>query len=77
MSEYALIQDGIVTNTIIADESFVASIADKFDDVIEIVELHPRPSIGWGFTGESFIDPYEQLIDEEQQEPTPPELEEA
>lgn len=56
---FALIENGIVTNTIIADNAFVSSIENNFDHIVQIDELDPRPSISWTYdeNTEQFTDP--------------------
>jgi hypothetical protein len=54
---YALIKSGIVENTIIADEAFIDHISSQYDHVIRIDELEIKPSIGWGYVDEIFVDP--------------------
>lgn len=55
---YALIDSGVVTNTIVADAAFAAKIANEHQAVIEITDLIPSPSIEWKWDGENFIPPY-------------------
>lgn len=45
--EYALIKNGVVANTIVADDGFVAQIATDWD---HIEQLPTGVGIGWGWT---------------------------
>jgi hypothetical protein len=54
---FALIKNGVVENTIVADEVFAAAIAAQYDFVIRVDELDPRPGIGWLYDGENFSQP--------------------
>lgn len=60
MSEriYAVIDDGVVVNTIVADDGFAALIAREHQAVLEITNLAPTPSIGWGYDNQQFLNPY-------------------
>lgn len=50
---YALINGGVVENTIVADPTFASVIAPNFDHVIQIDELDPIPAIGWTYNSET------------------------
>lgn len=51
---FAIIENGLVINAIVADQDFV----DKFyPDAIDITDLEPRPSIGWTYEKKKFIAP--------------------
>ncbi len=54
---FALIKDGSVENIIVADENFVALIAPKWNFIIRIDEISPRPEIGWAYQNGEFINP--------------------
>lgn len=43
----ALIRDGIVVNIIVADDAFCESIANQYDNIICITNIHPYPGPGW------------------------------
>lgn len=51
MSEriYAVIEQGTVANTIVADDDFAEIIKDEYDEVLEITDLDPRPGISWSY----------------------------
>ena len=75
MSEriYAVISAGVVVNTIKASPEFVALIIADHDAVIEITEMSPIPSIGWGYQGGGFIEPNQPYPVEPEPEPKPEE----
>lgn len=52
---YALINNGIIENTIKADENFINYINNNYQSIIEITNHNPIPSIGWEFDGINFI----------------------
>jgi len=56
---YALINNGVVVNTIVADEAFIASIQANYDNCIRVDELEVKPSIGWTYADEVFSNPNE------------------
>lgn len=49
MSEriWAVIDDGVISNTIVADDAFADQIRPDHDDVVEVTDLVPRPGVGW------------------------------
>ena len=47
--KYALIKDGFVVNTILADKEFVKQILNQWDYIINIDNARPYPGIGWMF----------------------------
>lgn len=63
---YALIKSGIVENTIIADEGFIAMIASEWDHCVRVDEMDPQPGIGWSYDGSVFTAP---VIPEEPGQP--------
>lgn len=63
---YALIKNGVVANTIIADSTFIKVIASDWDDIIEIPD--DECGIGWSFDGKDFFAPVQP---EEPVEPEP------
>ncbi len=58
---FACITNGVVENTIVADEAFVASYANgagaRFDAFVRVDELAPRPGIGWAYADGEFTEP--------------------
>lgn len=54
---YALINNGIIENTIKADQDFINYINNDYQSIIEITNTNPIPSIGWEFDGINFINP--------------------
>ena len=52
--QYALIKNGVVENTIVADTDFVSLIAKDWD---HIEPLSGNAGIGWGWDGVAFISP--------------------
>lgn len=54
---YAIINNGLVTNTIKADAAFADLIRADHDAVVEITGITPQPGIGWLYDGEVFTDP--------------------
>lgn len=57
---YALIQANQVDNIIAADASFAAFIAPRYQYVVQIDAISPRPDMGWSYDGESFSPPEEE-----------------
>jgi hypothetical protein len=55
---FAIIENGLVINTILADQDFVDKV---YPDAVEITELDPRPSIGWTYDKKKFTEP---VVDE-------------
>jgi hypothetical protein len=64
---YALIKNGVVENTIVADANFISLINSQWDNCIRIDELEIVPGIGWTHDGSVFTNP------EEVSEDSPPE----
>lgn len=54
---YALIKNGIVENTIVADANFINLIQSNWDYCIRIDNLSEIPGIGWTYDGVNFSDP--------------------
>jgi hypothetical protein len=54
---FAVIDNAIVSNTIVADEQFASLIRPEHEDVIEVTDMTPRPGIGWGYDGSEFVNP--------------------
>ena len=51
---FAVIENDLVINTIIADQDFVDKV---YPDAVEITDLDPRPGIGWTYNKKKFIEP--------------------
>ena len=47
--KWALIKNGFVVNTILADEEFIKLISNEYDYIVDIDNANPYPSIGWLF----------------------------
>lgn len=58
---FALIKDGFVQNTIVADQDFIDGVKDQYDACVEISLSPGSPSIGWSYDGEVFSAP---VVDE-------------
>ncbi len=56
MAIYAIIQNNIVSNTILAEEDVIDTLQLDADHVVNIDTVDPKPSIGWAF------DPTEQTF---------------
>jgi hypothetical protein len=48
---YAIIESGLVTNTIVADAAFVAR---YFPDAIRVDTLSPQPGVAWTYASRTF-----------------------
>lgn len=55
--EYALVNENLVKNIIVADADFVQSIQSEWQAVIDITGLNPKPRINWIYQGGEFIAP--------------------
>ena len=51
---YAVIQDGVVTNTIVADQAFIDQ---YYPGSPRIDNVAPQPGIGWGYDGTTWTAP--------------------
>ena len=51
---YALIKDGMVQNTIIADQDFIDSISSDWDHCVRVDEMDPQPGIDCMYDGSEF-----------------------
>ena len=51
---YAVIQDGVVTNTIVADQTFIDQ---HYPGSPRIDNVTPQPGIGWGFDDTTWTAP--------------------
>lgn len=54
---FACVKNGIVENTIVADQNFADSIAAQYDFVIRVDNLNPQPGIGWTYIDGEFSPP--------------------
>lgn len=54
---YALVKNGLVVNTIVADPDFISHIKDQYDHCIQVSDDPGNPSIGWSYDGSSFSPP--------------------
>lgn len=54
---FAILDDGVVTNTIVADDEFAALISGEHSAVIDITDYKPRPGIAWTFNGDEWRPP--------------------
>jgi hypothetical protein len=54
---YALVKNGVIENTIVADESFVSLIQPDWDFVLRIDQMENQPAIGWGYADGVFSEP--------------------
>ena len=55
---FAVIENGLVINTIVADQNFVDKV---YPDAVEITDIVPQPAIGWTYDKKKFKKP---VIDE-------------
>ena len=51
---YAVIQDGVVTNTVVADQAFIDQ---HYPGSPRIDNVTPQPGIGWGYDGSTWTAP--------------------
>lgn len=65
---YAMIKDGVVENTIVADSEFVATQEENYDACVRIDEMETVPGVGWLYNEGEFTNP-----DGEEQPPAEPE----
>ena len=54
---WAVINDGVIANTIVADDVFANIIRPEHDDVAEITNVAPRPGVGWSVEAEGYRRP--------------------
>ena len=57
---WALIKNGIVINTIVADAKFIDLIKDQYDFCLELEHQPGGPGIGWNYDGQNFTPPADQ-----------------
>lgn len=53
---YAIIQNGVVVNTILWDATAQPNYQPE-DVAVKITDLNPRPGIGWTYDGTNFTAP--------------------
>ena len=56
---YAVINNNVIENVIIADEDFAQMIRQQNQYVLRVDNLNPEPSIGWTYDGSTFSPPEE------------------
>jgi hypothetical protein len=54
---FAAINGGVLTNTFVGDDDFVALVRPDHDDVVEITNLSPRPGVAWTVHPEGYRPP--------------------
>jgi len=57
---FALIQNGLVENVIVADANFISGISGQWQYCVRIDQLDPVPGIGWTYDGANFAPPVEE-----------------
>jgi hypothetical protein len=57
MNIYALIDSGMVVNTIVADPSFLPEIEQDYDAIVRIDDNPQHPGIGWSYADGTFTPP--------------------
>lgn len=62
-SVYALINNGVVENSIVAEESFLTNIENDYDLIIQIDSLDPMPGVNWTYIDEVFTAPVNEIIE--------------
>ena len=55
MAIYALIQSGVVVNTVVAEDG---DAKDNAYPWVDVTNVDPRPSHNWTYDGNTFTDPY-------------------
>jgi hypothetical protein len=63
MPLYAVIDDDVVVNTIVADERYAARIRVDHQHVFRLDGPGRQPSIGWKYEGGVLVDPIPSVID--------------
>ena len=56
---YAIIENGLVVNTIVADQNFINQ---NYPDAINITNISPRPGINWTYQNNTFTEPKEETL---------------
>lgn len=66
MAEFAIVRDGFVINTIVAEPSIIPALELQADHIRDISELTEKPSIGWMYDSISatFVSPYVEAIND-------------
>jgi hypothetical protein len=54
---YALINDGLVVNTIFAAPAFIPTVAPDYDAVLRIDDNAQRPGVGWSYADGVYTPP--------------------
>ncbi len=62
---YALINGGIVVNTIVAEPDFISNLENDFDSIVEISQDPGSPGIGWSYDGSNFTPPGDNTINQD------------
>lgn len=61
MPTYALINNSLVENIVVAEESFVNEITSSYESIIEVSQYFPRPSAGWTWDSiNGFVNPLQE-----------------
>lgn len=56
---FAVIKNGVVINTIVADQAFVDSVSSDYGACVRIDQLDPVPGMGWTYVDGVFAPPEE------------------
>lgn len=60
-TDWALISDNLVDNVAVAgrpaDSSWLASMRERYDAVVDVTAVEPRPGIGWTYENGAFTPP--------------------
>lgn len=62
---YALVKNGVVINTIVADDNFISTISSNYDACVRVDNIDNPPSIDWLYDGQNFTDPTLELPPQE------------
>lgn len=54
---FAAVIDGLIVNTFVGDDSFVALVRADYNDVFEVTNLEPQPGIGWTVSSDGYRPP--------------------
>lgn len=57
---FALVNDGVVENRIVAETEFILQISSQWQFVVRVDELEQQPDIGWTYDGSNFAPPSEE-----------------
>lgn len=44
---WAAIDGGVITNTFVGDDAFAALLGPEHDEIVEVTDMDPRPSVNW------------------------------